>query len=341
MKKLINTKSLSSCKEGNKIHIKKANQGKFTDYCGGKVTGECITRGKASSDPAVRKRATFAANARKWKHEHGGIIKAAGGWLSKEITVSSGEKDAEGNKIKVGTGITNGEAVSQLINEVPSMVASGFSTANAITEQNKKKEEEQKKNEQFQQNTALAETQSSLSADQAAATSRTLKQKQTELANLQNQLTTTDSPGEQQQLQNEINQLQQEIQQLQIKQSQDTQVAQNAQNSAAKALNQTAQYQQNLEEQQKAQKKANLQNAIVGVTQAGVDIANMYIGNKVGIPASKDTQTGNVDSGIANLNKNIIMQDWDKQVKNLGKFESGGIIKPSMKSKLQYINSLR
>jgi hypothetical protein len=29
-------------KKGNKIHIKKANRGKFTDYCGGKVTNECI-----------------------------------------------------------------------------------------------------------------------------------------------------------------------------------------------------------------------------------------------------------------------------------------------------------
>ena len=55
-------------KKGGKIHIKKENRGKFTDYCGGKVTSECIARGKASPNPAIRKRATFAANARKWKH---------------------------------------------------------------------------------------------------------------------------------------------------------------------------------------------------------------------------------------------------------------------------------
>ena len=61
-------------KNGSKIHIKKANRGKFTDYCGGKVTSECIARGKASSNPAIRKRATFAANARKWKHQNGGKI---------------------------------------------------------------------------------------------------------------------------------------------------------------------------------------------------------------------------------------------------------------------------
>ena len=63
-------------KKGNKIYIKKKNRGKFTDYCGGKVTDECIQRGKNSSDPKIRKRATFAANARTWKHQLGGVIKA-------------------------------------------------------------------------------------------------------------------------------------------------------------------------------------------------------------------------------------------------------------------------
>ena len=57
------------------IHIKKKNRGKFTEYCGGKVTQECIAKGKKSKDPKIRKRATFAANARKWKHENGGILK--------------------------------------------------------------------------------------------------------------------------------------------------------------------------------------------------------------------------------------------------------------------------
>ena len=58
------------------IHIKKENRGKFTSYCGGKVTSECIARGKASPNPAIRKRATFAANSRKWakKHQNGGKI---------------------------------------------------------------------------------------------------------------------------------------------------------------------------------------------------------------------------------------------------------------------------
>lgn len=63
-----------SFKNGSKIHIKKANRGKFTEYCGGKVTSACIAKGKRSSDPKIRKRATFAANARRWKHQKGGNI---------------------------------------------------------------------------------------------------------------------------------------------------------------------------------------------------------------------------------------------------------------------------
>ena len=61
-------------KKGSGIHIKPENKGKFTKYCHGKVTSECIARGKKSSDPAVRKRATFAANARKWSHKNGGSL---------------------------------------------------------------------------------------------------------------------------------------------------------------------------------------------------------------------------------------------------------------------------
>ena len=61
------------------IHIKKKNRGKFTEYCGGKVTEECIAKGKKSKDPKIRKRATFAQNARRFKHENGGILKAQNG----------------------------------------------------------------------------------------------------------------------------------------------------------------------------------------------------------------------------------------------------------------------
>lgn len=67
--------AVEAFKKGNKIHIKKENRGKFTDYCGGKVTSECIQRGKNSSDPKIRKRATFAQNSRRWlKRQYGGQI---------------------------------------------------------------------------------------------------------------------------------------------------------------------------------------------------------------------------------------------------------------------------
>lgn len=66
--------SIGFYKGGSKIKIKKKNRGKFTEYCGGNVTSECISRGKNSSDPKIRKRATFAANARKWKHQEGGRV---------------------------------------------------------------------------------------------------------------------------------------------------------------------------------------------------------------------------------------------------------------------------
>lgn len=75
------TPELAMFAKGGKIHIKKANRGKFTDYCGGKVTSECIARGKRSESAAVRKRATFAANARKWHHAFGGYLYDEGGNL--------------------------------------------------------------------------------------------------------------------------------------------------------------------------------------------------------------------------------------------------------------------
>ena len=65
---------LEFLKKGSGIHIKKENRGKFTKYCHGKVTDECIRKAKASGNPTLVKRATFAQNARRWKHQEGGII---------------------------------------------------------------------------------------------------------------------------------------------------------------------------------------------------------------------------------------------------------------------------
>ena len=60
------------------IHIKKQNEGKFTSYCGGKVTQACIDKAKASGNSKLVKRAVFAENSRKWKHQNGGILKRWG-----------------------------------------------------------------------------------------------------------------------------------------------------------------------------------------------------------------------------------------------------------------------
>lgn len=59
---------------GGPIHIKKENRGKFTDYCGGKVTNECIQKGLNSPNSLTRKRANFARNARGWSHADGGLL---------------------------------------------------------------------------------------------------------------------------------------------------------------------------------------------------------------------------------------------------------------------------
>lgn len=71
--------------KGGGIHIKKKNRGKFTEYCGGKVTNECIQRGLHSSNPTTRKRANFARNARKW-HSFGGWLNSQGGDFNSGVT---------------------------------------------------------------------------------------------------------------------------------------------------------------------------------------------------------------------------------------------------------------
>ena len=65
---------LQFLKKGSGIHIKPKNRGKFTKYCQGKVTDECIRKAKSSGNPTLVKRATFAQNSRKWKHQKGGYI---------------------------------------------------------------------------------------------------------------------------------------------------------------------------------------------------------------------------------------------------------------------------
>ena len=126
---------------GGKIYIKPENRGKFTKYCGGKVTSECIARGKKSSDPAVRKRATFAANARKWHHADGGFLSSNGAdWSNGVIVIGNGDThennkyegvqigvDAEGipNLVEEGEVIFNDYVFSNRLN-IPESVKSKY-----------------------------------------------------------------------------------------------------------------------------------------------------------------------------------------------------------------------
>ena len=71
---ILNESLIPVDKKGSGIHIKKKNRGKFTEYCGGEVTQKCIDKAKKSKNPTLRKRATFADNARKWKHAQGGTL---------------------------------------------------------------------------------------------------------------------------------------------------------------------------------------------------------------------------------------------------------------------------
>ena len=103
--------------KGGGIHIKKANRGKFTKYCGGKVTSECIAKGKRSSDPTVRKRATFAANARKWKHAFGGNLITNGAEWDNGITIIGNGGTHEENPMEgVQMGIDS-EGIPNLVEE--------------------------------------------------------------------------------------------------------------------------------------------------------------------------------------------------------------------------------
>lgn len=66
--------------KGSGIHIKKENRGKFTETK--KRTGKTTEELTHSKNPLTRKRAIFAQNAKKWKHEDGGEIHKLNGHRS-------------------------------------------------------------------------------------------------------------------------------------------------------------------------------------------------------------------------------------------------------------------
>lgn len=65
-------------KKGNKIHIKKENRGKFTKSA--KAAGQSVQEharavlNDPNATPLQKKRANFARNAAKWKHQEGGVV---------------------------------------------------------------------------------------------------------------------------------------------------------------------------------------------------------------------------------------------------------------------------
>lgn len=91
---------ISYLKEGSGIHIKPSHKGRFTEYCDGKVTQDCINRGKRSPNPKIRKQAVFAENARKWKHQDGGEMQFLQDWFDNTLKAQNVFFNAKENKFE-------------------------------------------------------------------------------------------------------------------------------------------------------------------------------------------------------------------------------------------------
>lgn len=101
--------------EGGGIHIKPENRGKFTALK--KRTGKSATWFKEHGTPAQRKMATFALNARKWKHEDGGPLFTHGGIWSNGITeINEGGTHEENSFEGVQMGIDE-QGIPNLVEE--------------------------------------------------------------------------------------------------------------------------------------------------------------------------------------------------------------------------------
>jgi hypothetical protein len=119
---------LEFLKNGSGIHIKEKNKGSFTRWCGGNVTEECIRRGKNSPNPKIRKKATFADNARHFKHRSGGKIDFynLGGWFKNTFNNVSSFLGSDTGKsvlsigsglLGLGKGISNSGKIADTANE--------------------------------------------------------------------------------------------------------------------------------------------------------------------------------------------------------------------------------
>ena len=93
-------------KDGGKIHIKPENRGKFTALK--KRTGKPASWFKEHGTPSQKKMATFALNARKWKHDNGGPLFTHGGIWSNGLTyIDNGGTHEENPMEGVLMGIDN------------------------------------------------------------------------------------------------------------------------------------------------------------------------------------------------------------------------------------------
>lgn len=73
---------------------KKGTIGSFTEYCGGKITAQCVEKALNSPDPKIRKKAQFYVNV--VKKELGGLIRYANGGSVGNNTADSGLTETVG-----------------------------------------------------------------------------------------------------------------------------------------------------------------------------------------------------------------------------------------------------
>lgn len=100
---------------GGSIHIKPENRGKFTALK--ERTGKSATWFKEHGTPAQKKMATFALNARKWKHADGGLLTSEGGFNNGVTLVNNGGTHEQNPYEGVQVGVDS--------NGIPNLVEEG------------------------------------------------------------------------------------------------------------------------------------------------------------------------------------------------------------------------
>jgi hypothetical protein len=98
---LLKIEEAKAMSAGGTIHIKPENKGKFTATK--KKTGKTTEELTHSTNPVTKKRAIFAQNAKKWKHEDGGRLGLHGEIERRGMLPPSSKRKAmEGAKLSIG-----------------------------------------------------------------------------------------------------------------------------------------------------------------------------------------------------------------------------------------------